>query len=195
MKKYYTFKELKEKFGWCTSEGAIQNQIRYARKRGVIIQYAFKKGASYFELLEDIVSEEEWKTYPAEPYFEVSKTGKVRVAETKKLVGSLNVHGYYTVSREYPDGCTKDFRTNRMVLETFQPIENSENFVADHINGIKTDNSLSNLRWLTQRQNCAERDENYAKLNENYQKLIEKYGYEGLNMLFECILNERKPKN
>lgn len=78
-----------------------------------------------------------------------------------------------------------------MVLETFNPIENSENFIADHINGIKTDNRIENLRWLTQRQNCQERDENFAKLNQNYQKMIDKFGYDGLNAIFEAILNEK----
>jgi hypothetical protein len=75
-------------------------------------------------------------------------------------------------------------------METFNPIKNSENYVVDHINGIRADNRIENLRWLTQRQNMQARDENFAKLNQNYQKLIEKYGYDGLNQLFEAILND-----
>jgi hypothetical protein len=78
-----------------------------------------------------------------------------------------------------------------MVMETFNPIENSDMYVVDHINGIRNDNRLENLRWLTQRQNMEEKNENFAKLNQNYQKLIKKYGYEGLNAIFEAILNEK----
>ena len=185
----YTFKELKEKFNWETSEGTIENQIRYARNRGVEIEKAFKQGKTYFYLKENNIEEEEWKIYPNDDYFEVSKNGKVRTAKGKKIVGALSTNGYMIVSNQTIKP-TQYYRINRMVLETFNPIDNSEMYVADHINGIKTDNTLKNLRWVTQRHNCEQRDENYAKLNENYQKLIEKYGYFGLNQLFEAILNE-----
>lgn len=33
-----------------------------------------------------------------------------------------------------------------MILETFHPIPNSQDFLVDHINGKKTDNSFINLR-------------------------------------------------
>lgn len=185
----YTFTELKEKFGWQTSEGSIESQIRYARNRGVEIEKAFKQGKTYFYLKENTIEQEEWKLYPKDNYFEVSKSGKVRTSKDKKIVGSISTNGYTVVTNQTVKPI-KYYRVNRMVLETFQPIENSELFIADHINGIKSDNSLNNLRWLTQRQNCEERDENYAKLNKNYQKMIEKYGYFGLNAIFEAILNE-----
>lgn len=186
----YTFNELKEKFGWETSEGSIESQIRYARNRGVEIEKAFKQGKTYFSLKENNCEQEEWKVYPKDNYFEVSKNGKVRTTKSKKIVGSISTNGYIVVSNQTVEP-TQYYRVNRMVLETFQPIENSELYVADHKNGIKTDNSLNNLRWLTQRHNCEERDKNYAELNQNYQKLIEKYGYFGLNQLFKAILNEK----
>ena len=185
----YTFKELQEKYGWTCTQGEIQKQITYARNRGVLIEKAFKQGKTYFYLKENTIEQEEWKLYPKDNYFEVSKNGKVRTSKDKKIVGSVSSNGYIVVTNQTIKP-TQYYRVNRMVLETFQPIENSELFIADHINGIKSDNSLNNLRWLTQRQNCEERDENYAKLNQNYQKMIEKYGYFGLNAIFEAILNE-----
>ena len=184
----YTFDELKEKYNWTCQEGTIKNQIRYARRRGVEIEVAFKEGRTYFAIIND-ATEEEWRTYPRNDRYEVTKTGKVRVKGEKNLVGCLTPQGYLVVTdtTRIPN---QHYRINRMVLETFNPIENLENYVVDHINGIKTDNRLENLRWLTQRQNIKERDENYANINKNYQKLIEKYGYEGTNRLFEAILNE-----
>ena len=190
MENYYTFKELKEKYDWngCNSAG-IERQINYAKNRGVDIEYAFKKGKTYFSILKEPLLTE-WLPYPLNQKYEVSKAGLVRNATTKKLVGDQDKTGYISVtdSTQKP---MKRYRVHRMIMETFNPIENSEMYVVDHINGIKNDNRFENLRWLTQRHNMEERDENYAKLNKNYQKLIEKYGYDGLNALFETILNEK----
>lgn len=44
---------------------------------------------------------------------------------------------------------------HRLVLETFSPIDNSLNLQANHIDGNKESNSLSNLEWCTQAENMA----------------------------------------
>ena len=42
---------------------------------------------------------------------------------------------------------------HRIVLETFSPCPLEGCFTVDHINGIRTDNRLENLRWLTRSMN------------------------------------------
>ena len=184
-KEYFTFKELKEKYQWQGgNHGGIKSQIIFAKNRGLIIEPKDINGTNYFKIIEDnTLNSENWKVYPRDNYFEVTENGKVRVAETKKLVSTLNSNGYYTVTNK-----NKVYQVHRLIKETFDPIENSENYVVDHINGIRTDNHITNLRWVTQRQNCQARDENFAKMNKNLQKMIEKYGYDGVNAIFEAIL-------
>lgn len=190
----YSFKELKEKFGWETNVHDINGQINYAKNRGVNIEKAFKEGSTYFRIIENTIINTDWKICPILPYYEVSKTGQIRTAEGKKLVGNKNPDGYIEVKVPSKalnnDGKQKTMRVHRLIMETFNPIQNSELYVVDHINGKRDDNRIENLRWVTQRQNVEFKDENYININENYQKLIQKYGYEGLNNLFKAILNE-----
>lgn len=191
MNEFYTFKQLKEKYGWDTTENGINAQIRYAKNRGVIIEKVFKKGPTYFSIVQDnTYSEEEWKVYPRDNKYEVSKNGNVRLTNNHKLVGALATTGYMVVTNQKVGQPTEYYRIHRMVMETFQPIENPEMYVVDHIDGNKQNNQLSNLRWVLQRQNVQFRDENWIEISQNLQKLIEKKGYYWVNQLILQKLQE-----
>ena len=62
----YNFKELKEKFGWEGGPNEIERQIKYAERRGVIIEPAFKQGPTYFKIIANInnLEGEEWRPFP-----------------------------------------------------------------------------------------------------------------------------------
>ena len=186
----YTFDELKEKFNWSTNEGTISKQIRYAHKRGVEIEKSFKQGKTYFKIIaiEDD-NFEEWTTYPKNPRYEITKSGKVRIIESKKIVGSITSQGYIIVT-DQTQSPTQYYKVHRMVMETFAPIEHSENFVVDHIDGNRSNNNFSNLRWVYQRQNTQFRDDNWAEISQNLQKLIQKRGYNWVNKLILLELEE-----
>lgn len=47
----------------------------------------------------------------------------------------------------------KFFMIHRLVLETFSPIENSEKYQVNHIDGNKMNNNLDNLEWVTPSEN------------------------------------------
>ena len=79
----------------------------------------------------------------------ISEDGKVFNQKTNKyLKGSLDKDGYLRFKLE-----GKNVSIHRMVLETFKPIEDMSYFEVNHINGIKTDNRLENLEWVTHQEN------------------------------------------
>lgn len=61
--------------------------------------------------------------------------------------------GYKKVRLSNGDGSRKVFSVHRLILETFQPNPNSKNLQVNHIDGNKTNNCISNLEWVTCKQN------------------------------------------
>jgi hypothetical protein len=188
MENRYTFKELLIKYN-LSSSGRMQTDqaIRFLKLRGISVELIEIKRSAYYKILDDKIFNLEWKTYPFDKKYEVAKEGFVRKKEDKRLVGGSDGRGYLVVSTK---GDTKNYFIHRMVMETYKPIQDMENYVVDHIDGKRDNNNINNLRWLTSRQNSEERDKNFILLNQNYQLLIQKYGYQKLNNIFLNLLEE-----
>lgn len=61
--------------------------------------------------------------------------------------------GYKKVRLSNGDGSRKVFSVHRLILETFMPNENSDKLQVNHKDGDKTNNALSNLEWVTCKEN------------------------------------------
>lgn len=70
-----------------------------------------------------------------------------RVRRSRELKPRLNEDGYLTVSIHYPTG-QKIKLVHRLLAETYIPNPHSKETV-NHIDGIKTNNTLENLEWAT----------------------------------------------
>lgn len=89
-----------------------------------------------------------WKKYPLQEKYEVSNFGRVRNSEKKILRPAKNPQtGYLGVNI-----CRKTTTIHRMVALAFIPNPEKKPQV-DHINTIRTDNRLENLRWVTVSEN------------------------------------------
>jgi hypothetical protein len=99
-----------------------------------------------------------WKTVQINPAYEVSNFGRVRRAG-RILNGSITHDGYRQVTFTIYIGgkkFQKVHRVHNLVMAAFVG-KRPEKFHICHGNGIKTDNSLENLRYAPQQENEADK--------------------------------------
>jgi len=95
------------------------------------------------------VRKKEIKGYPG---YLACENGFIYSKKTKRfLKPHLSKYGYFTVCL-CKNNIKKTYRVNRIIAETF--LDNPENKPqVNHINGIKTDNTVKNLEWVTASEN------------------------------------------
>ena len=92
-----------------------------------------------------------WKTIQCEPNYEVSDLGEIRNKLTLQVKSlRLNNQGYSRVTL-YPSG--KTYNIHRLVALTFLEDSYKDGYVVNHINGVKTDNKVENLEWVSSKEN------------------------------------------
>lgn len=96
----------------------------------------------------------------------ITENGEVYSRKSNQwLKGSLNSNGYLVYTIYFETGKCKKLMAHRMVMETFQPIENSKNYVVNHKDFNPLNNNVNNLEWCTQSENV-----NYSKQEGRYLK-------------------------
>ena len=123
-----------------------------------------------------------WKAVNLEPYgevYEVSNLGEVRNKLTGRVLKLFpNNHGYLRV-RLVKDKKAFGTSIHRLVLMSFCPVDGMEGLEVDHIDGDKSNNVLSNLRWVTHEENMKNQEEverrkmRIAEIKENRRKEME----------------------
>ena len=100
------------------------------------------------------MKKEYWIEVKGHPRYRVSTLGRVKCLSWgktgKERICKLSVDGNGYLKVEI-DRVTK--KVHRLVIESFIPNPEKKPCV-DHINTIKTDNRVENLRWCTHKENC-----------------------------------------
>lgn len=149
-----------------------------------------------FIILEDNfhLEGEEWIDCYCNKDWEVSNLGRIRRKNTKKLMGysDENITGDYVRVCMIENGKTSNKQLNRLVYFSFNQnlIPEMNNIQIDHVNGIRTDNRLTNLRPLTAVENTRARDENQSRIRSLTTELIIKFGYEETEKKLKKLLTD-----
>lgn len=108
---------------------------------------------------------EQWKDIDGyEGYYQISNLGRVKSLE-RKVVGYYGADrtlkerikslqksdGYLTVSLS-KNGKNKRYKIHRLLAKAFIPNPENKKCI-NHKNGIKTDNRIENLEWVTRKEN------------------------------------------
>lgn len=94
-----------------------------------------------------------WKVIKGYEKYQVSNLGRVKSFFSKEKILKLRNHrGYSLVNLS-----NKTFKVHRLVAEAFLENETKKPEV-NHKNKIKSDNTVSNLEWVTREENIYHRD-------------------------------------
>lgn len=100
---------------------------------------------------------EEWRDLPPNlklSRYQVSSLGRFRKVDGEITTGTLTKDGYCTVNivRDDTIGKNSTARLHRLVAQTFIPNPDNKPSV-DHIDRVRSNNSVSNLHWCSQSEN------------------------------------------
>jgi len=86
--------------------------------------------------------------------YTINKQGEVydKITNTQ-LTPYRNYAGYYSYTLNDDSGHHGGVFRHRLLMMTFKPCNNMDSLVINHINGIKGDDRLDNLEWITRQEN------------------------------------------
>lgn len=128
---------------------SYSENVKHAHQMNLI---AKQDSPEYYK--EDLLGEE-WKIFEDYTNYLISNKGRIRNITTNRLLKFSLANGYYKV-RLSKNGKVNDFIVHKLVYCLFnnEPYLKDKNFVIDHIDANKLNNSSDNLRKITNKENA-----------------------------------------
>lgn len=156
-----------EEYGWNVEDLVLPENIQEKAKLAPYVKG--RKTVVYYP-------DEELRRYPRDPNYYIGNYGTVYSKyRNKKLNIKYDKDGYEDVRMKFGN-----VRLHRAILETFNPIENSQAMQVNHIDGCKSNNVYDpdhdrvNLEWCTCQENIAHAIEHNLRLpcGENHHSAV-----------------------
>ena len=122
------------------------------------------------------MEEELWMPWPQNKKYSISSKGRIK-GLNGRIMKLRNHRGYYYICLRPEKNKQGTYQVHRIVAETFLSDYN-ETLYVDHINGIRTDNRVENLRMVEPITNTLYKNQNRQNINEIINELIIHKGYE-----------------
>lgn len=94
---------------------------------------------------------EEWKKIDKFPLYEVSTLGRVRNRRTLRILAQQIQGSGNAIVCLSNKGKIRTYSVNRLLLETYKPVDNMDALNVMYKDGIKSNNTIDNLDWTTEK--------------------------------------------
>ncbi len=91
----------------------------------------------------------EMKQHPLYTDYYITEEGEVWSSINNIFLKPFSTTDGHIDYNLYHEGKQYKRRAHRLVMETYNPIENMEQYIVHHINHVEDDNRLENLQWMT----------------------------------------------
>jgi len=117
---------------------------------------------------------EEWKKIEKFPLYDVSTLGRVRNRKTLRILSQQVQGSGNTIVCLSNKGKIRTYSINRLMLETFKPVEGMESLNIKYKDGMKYNNVIDNLEWTQEKIIYAIKPNELKELKNAMNKYIDK---------------------